>query len=91
MARNAQSIAIRDTHRREYKRTMRLVLSGSVILWFVMAVLLAGNHAGSVIVPMSFLLLVAVAGARVFFWTRYRRDVKVELMAHELAQQGDEG
>ena len=70
---------------------MRRIAAGSVILWFFMVILLAGNNAGGAIVPVSILMLISLAATRITLWSRYRRDMKAELMAQEMAQQDDEG
>jgi hypothetical protein len=69
---------------------MRRIASVSVILWFIMAFFLAGNHAGSAIVPVSIIMIVGLTAIRFSLWSRYRRDMKAELMAQELAGQGEE-
>ena len=65
MAKNALLIEKRESHRREYRRTMRRIVAGSVVLWFVLAVALSNNDSASAIVPMSVVLLVALAATRI--------------------------
>jgi hypothetical protein len=91
VAKTATTIAIRDLHRREYRRTMRLIAASSVILWFVMAILLAGNHAGSAILPVSIIMLVGLAVIRISLWSRYRRDLRAELAGQSFPQGEGEG
>jgi hypothetical protein len=89
MAKTAKTIAIRDLHRREYRRTMRRIAASSVILWFVAAILLAGNHAGSAIVPVSIIMLIGLAAIRFSLWSRYRRDMRAELAGQSFPQNED--
>jgi membrane protein implicated in regulation of membrane protease activity len=80
MAKTATTIHIREAHQREYRRTMRRIAASSVILWFLLALFLAGSHAGSAIVPVSIIMLVGLAVIRFSLWRRYRRDMNAELI-----------
>lgn len=69
---------------------MRRIAAGSVILWFVMVILLAGNDAGGAIIPMSIIMLIVLAAIRVTLWSRYRRDMKAELTTQQFGQPGED-
>lgn len=84
MSKTASSIHTREMHRREYRRTMRRILAGSIVLWFILAVVLANNDSGSAIAPMSVVMLVGLALTRITMWIRYRRDMRVELAQHSM-------
>jgi membrane protein implicated in regulation of membrane protease activity len=86
MAKTATTIHIRETHKREYRRTMRRIAAGSVILWFVLALFLAGSHAGSAIVPVSIVMLIGLAAIRFSLWRRYRRDMSAELVGQDVPE-----
>lgn len=70
---------VRDIHRREYRRTMRRIVAGSVVLWFVLAIVLANNDSSGAIVPMSIVMLIGLAITRVVTWKRYRLHMRAEL------------
>lgn len=80
MAKTGSSIQIRDVHRREYRRTMRRVLVGSIVLWFVLAIFLSDAIGGGIIVPLSIIMIIGLGIVRVSTWLRYRRDMQAELV-----------
>jgi hypothetical protein len=82
VAKNASSILIRDTHRREYNRTMWKIGFGSVVLWFILVICLNGTGNGGSIVTMSVVLAVGLVITRVALWLRYRRDMRADLDSH---------
>ncbi|HEY4779956.1 MAG TPA: hypothetical protein VIH47_10220 [Solirubrobacterales bacterium] len=90
MAKTASTIAIKEMHRREYRRTVLRLTAGSIVLWFILVLFLAGSHAGSAIVPVSILMLVGLIIIRVNLWNRYRRDMRVELAGQNFPQ-GEDG
>jgi len=90
MAKTASTIAIKEMHRREYRRTVLRLTAGSIVLWVVLALFLAGAHAGSAIVAMSIIMLVGLIVIRVNLWNRYRRDMRIELAGQNFPQGEDE-
>lgn len=79
MPKTAVSIQAKEFHRREYQRTMRRIVGGSILLWFVMAVVLANNESAGILVPVSIAMMIGLAITRVVMWSRYRLHMRADL------------
>lgn len=79
MSKTASSILIRHTHRREYQRTMRRIVAGSIVLWFILAIWLGNSIGAEAVFAMSIILTVGLVVVWVTMWLRYRRDMRANL------------
>lgn len=69
MPKTASSIQVKELHRREYRRTMRRIVGGSILLWIVIAVVLANNDSAGTLMQVSIIMMVALAITRIVMWS----------------------
>jgi membrane protein implicated in regulation of membrane protease activity len=65
---------------------MRRIAVGSIMLWFLLAIYLSNAFGGSVIVPLSIVMLAGLAVIRFSLWRRYRQDMRTDLASQDVAE-----